>query len=251
MANLWIKITDLKGIKSLDFKVPGKGTYVLTGENGIGKSTLFVCLEGIVRNDAFSRNFTGSTLPPATLEIYKRARITYEHGDENMTIRFGSSRWRPSGNPNYFRSENIFSGCHTINATERRLYRQTLPPNMENWEEASDDLKNAMVELTGNPKFNFLRCHRAGDQRGTQWYLQREKVAFALHLENEDSTDVFTDTQFSLGETMLLNLLYYFFGIVNKVVGQVFSAKVLVRKRRKGIHTRVHAQGSAVHDKFV
>ena len=39
-----IIIDNIRNIEHLEFEIPTAGVHVITGENGIGKTTLFTCL---------------------------------------------------------------------------------------------------------------------------------------------------------------------------------------------------------------
>lgn len=57
-AMVEVELNDIKGIKSLDLKLPfKKGLYAVTGENGIGKSTIFAALSKLVYRGALQNSF--------------------------------------------------------------------------------------------------------------------------------------------------------------------------------------------------
>ena len=54
-------VENVKNIEYLKFNLPEKrGVYLLAGPNGVGKTTLLVCLDRICNHLAFARNFITS-----------------------------------------------------------------------------------------------------------------------------------------------------------------------------------------------
>ncbi len=45
-----IIISQIRNINYMEFKLPGEGVHIITGENGVGKTTLFTCLSRICNN---------------------------------------------------------------------------------------------------------------------------------------------------------------------------------------------------------
>jgi len=72
-----LELNDIKGVKSLKFALPfRKGLYAITGENGIGKSTIFAALSKLVYRGALQNSFKNDGTP--------NSRITFRlNGVEN------------------------------------------------------------------------------------------------------------------------------------------------------------------------
>lgn len=52
-----IIISQIRNINYMEFKLPGEGVHIITGENGVGKTTLFTCLSRICNNNAYRTGF--------------------------------------------------------------------------------------------------------------------------------------------------------------------------------------------------
>ena len=57
-----IIISQIRNINYMEFKLPGEGVHIITGENGVGKTTLFTCLSRICNNNAYRTGFLTTNL---------------------------------------------------------------------------------------------------------------------------------------------------------------------------------------------
>lgn len=57
-----IIINNIRNIDYLEFEIPNAGVHIITGENGIGKTTLFTCLSRICNNKAYRNGFPTTNL---------------------------------------------------------------------------------------------------------------------------------------------------------------------------------------------
>jgi DNA repair exonuclease SbcCD ATPase subunit len=55
-----IKLENIRSVSELDFAIPDRGVWLLTGGNGAGKSSLLACLRRIGYRLAFPIHFPGS-----------------------------------------------------------------------------------------------------------------------------------------------------------------------------------------------
>lgn len=83
-----IKIKKIKGIEELSYTLPNKsGVYLLTGENGTGKTTLLTVLNRLGDNLAFANEFGNIQTLPAqhSVEFNINGKIvTYQKKKDEM-----------------------------------------------------------------------------------------------------------------------------------------------------------------------
>ena len=77
-----IIISQIRNINYMKFKLPGEGVHIITGENGVGKTTLFTCLSRICNNNAYRTGFLTTNL--SNYDKYMGS-ISYFVGDEKVT----------------------------------------------------------------------------------------------------------------------------------------------------------------------
>ncbi len=77
-----IIIDNIRNINHMEFDVPSKGVHIITGENGVGKTTLFTCLSRICNNNAYRIGFPTTNIN--NFDEYKGS-IKYCVDDEIVT----------------------------------------------------------------------------------------------------------------------------------------------------------------------
>ena len=91
-----IRVENTKGIKELTFTFPDKsGVYLLVGANGVGKTTLLICMERICNPHAFARGFT-STKTWNEVDQFKDASIKYTTERTCVCFRKRTAKWAPT-----------------------------------------------------------------------------------------------------------------------------------------------------------
>jgi len=83
-----ITIKKTKNIKNLEFVFPqSKGVYLIVGPNGVGKTTLLVCIDRICNKNAFARGFSASR-SFGEVDQYAEAEITYDTDNPPTSLKF-------------------------------------------------------------------------------------------------------------------------------------------------------------------
>lgn len=95
-----IKIRNLKNVKSLDFEIPEKGVWIVTGLNGAGKSSLLTTILRIWDPYAFQKNFKVSKISDGKVDSFKGATIAYTIDGETVTYQYQEERWTPTPRKN-------------------------------------------------------------------------------------------------------------------------------------------------------
>lgn len=95
MQTIRVNIDNLRGINSMEFKIPyDDGLFAITGENGIGKTTLFLALSQLVYRGALSNYFRkhfddGANIKFSIDELdntYHNVKGKWVRSDENEMI---------------------------------------------------------------------------------------------------------------------------------------------------------------------
>lgn len=118
-----IIIENIRNIKHLAFEMPSPGLHILTGKNGVGKTTLFTCISRICNSNAYRLGFPASE--NNKLDVFSGS-ITYLMDDNSVKYtRRTSGKWRPNKNTTVLKD---FGYPEIINITtkDKRLFSQYL-----------------------------------------------------------------------------------------------------------------------------
>ena len=199
-----IIISQIRNINYMEFKLPGEGVHIITGENGVGKTTLFTCLSRICNNNAYRTGFLTTNL--SNYDKYMGS-ISYFVGDEKVTYtKRTSGRWQPDVNKNIFKKFNYKSVVH-INTKNERIFTQSMDTPRRNPKPVDVWLINAMNSILNTDKFSNKIRITVGDLRSRTGNAdkRRRNTAFAIPISRNR---YYTEQNFSFGEIVLLNLLY-------------------------------------------
>jgi recombinational DNA repair ATPase RecF len=89
-----IKISNLRNVGSMEFELPSQGVWLLTAENGGGKTSLLACLRRIGYRNAFPVHFPVS-VESTNLDDYNGASVTYVLDEEEVEYAYRGERWAP------------------------------------------------------------------------------------------------------------------------------------------------------------
>lgn len=197
-----IKIKKIKGIEELSYTLPNKsGVYLLTGENGTGKTTLLTVLNRLGDNLTFAKEFGNIQTLPA------QHSVEFNINGKTVTYQKRKMNWTPSPQDN---SELIkqykYHQTYYLSATGLRLYRQSIIDLSKEQHHEAHGIGEAMNEIFGTSKFSDLQYIKVKEKRGRQKQLNRDNKLYVL----QNSSGVrYSELDFSLGERMVLNALDY------------------------------------------
>lgn len=214
MSQNRIVIENLKGIKSLDFKIPNPGVHVLTASNGSGKTTLMVCIERLKGPGSLKDNFIQHRSP--NVDSYATSKITYHSKLNNKvsyTYRSSSGSWWPTTQNAAVLNEFGYDEIVVIPTLGKRVYIQNKTISGGRVRYASEGLRSSMSTVLENDKFDELRKMNLGETRGRGGRNRRNNTAFILpgkivRENNKRTQHYYSESSFSLGEIFTLNLLF-------------------------------------------
>ncbi|WOQ87721.1 AAA family ATPase [Vibrio cholerae] len=98
-----VTLEKLKKIGKLEFDLPDRGVWLVTGLNGSGKTSLLAALFRIGSSHAFQRYYKTSSFEDK-LDSFSDTKITYQINNEYVSYAYGGQRWRatPSRNSRLF-----------------------------------------------------------------------------------------------------------------------------------------------------
>lgn len=197
-----IIIDNIRNIEHLEFEIPNAGVHVITGENGIGKTTLFTCLSRICNNNAYRNGFATTNLN--NYDEYS-GTITYCVDEQSVVYsRRASGRWQPDVKNNIFDLYGFARVVH-ISTRNERIFTQIV--EVPRREQAADRwLIDALNRILNTDRFSDMIRITVGDLRSRTGNAdkRRRNTAFAI----QQGRNYYTEQNFSFGEIVLLNLLY-------------------------------------------
>ncbi len=193
-----ITITNLKSIKSLEFDVPQKGAFVITGANGSGKTSLLTVLHRMGAPNAFQLGFPGGKTPTG-IDGLSDATITYKINNKTVAYRYNQTRWSATPKSHSQLVREAFTEVLFLKADSSRV-----EPTQEELKGlkkrvADDRLRKFMNAVFDTDKFDNL--HRI-NLRG------RVLVAHLIDKTkpNEKKKIWYSEKAFSLGELCVMRL---------------------------------------------
>lgn len=222
-----ITIDNTKNIKHLEFSLPdSNGVYLLVGPNGVGKTTLLVCLDRICNNNGFARGFSASR-NFGVVDQYSNATIKYETDNPQscLVFRKKTARWAvsPKGKSNllsYFgfpASIFVRADSNRISVTEQEIREGTFEPSTQT-------LKQELNNLFETTKYNRLKRLRVSNGRG--------RAATYFYVIDEGNGRYYSEKRFSTGELALLRLVEQLSTVEN-------NALVLLDEAEMALHPRI------------
>jgi predicted ATPase len=178
--------------------VPKKGVWLLTGENGSGKSAILTCLYRIAYSDAF-RDHLPSSSRSKNLDNFRTATVSYHYGNEHVSYIRNEQRWSPTpkkgGNvlKKFGFSEVIFVG-----ATAERI-----SPKPEDFDPARSRTVDTQIAELANEIFKtsrFADLRVANVTRGVN-------EAFVQRKGSRTPYQYYSEKSFSVGELCVLKML--------------------------------------------
>jgi len=222
-----LTIQNLKNIVSLEFEIPPPGAYLLTGNNGSGKTSLLTCLSRLKNSGAFQRGFRSSS--HQSLDSHRGASVKYEINGKSVTYTYVEERWAPLPRKNSgLLAESGFPEVAYIAADADRVEPQQEEFAPRSIRPTPQSLRDSMNTIFSTRRFSdlcYLNLNRGGRSKA---YLIRKTQL------NKPST-YFSERNFSLGELCVLKLLLALEDIAS-------NSLILIDELELAIHPRAQIQ---------
>jgi len=196
--SLTITITNLKNIKELVFEVPRPGAYLLTGNNGSGKTSLLTCLSRLTNSNAFQRGFRSSA--HKSLDSHRGASVRYNVNGQNVTYSYIEERWAPYPR----RNSGLLANAGYPEVTYVAADGSRVDP-------LQDEFAPRSVRLTDQSLRNGLNFIFDTDRFAELCYLNLSRGgrsrAYLVRQQQKSGATYYSEKNFSLGELSVLKLL--------------------------------------------
>lgn len=224
-----ITIDLLKDIKHLEFSIPdNNGVYLIAGANGIGKTTLLVCLDRICNRIAFPNGF-GSASSWNSADQYTNAAIKFEVDGKEVLYKKTQSRWSPTPRKNSRAVLNQFgfSSSVFIRADSKRIDIKQDDLKSGNLKPVDINIIEALNQIFETSKYNQLQRLKNTNGKG------RSTVYFYVIQESGSSSkQYYSEKRFSTGELAMVRL-------VEQVESAADNTLILLDEAEMALHPRV------------
>lgn len=228
-----IVIHNIKNIRKLVFDIPSKGVKLLTGTNGVGKTTLLVCLARIGQPWAYRENFK---IPKAGIKVdnFNRAKIIYKFDDDQIVFKKRAKNWSRTHNEKsgllecfgYSSVLYIKANGERLQPTEKELTNSVRTP-------VDPSLVHSIIEVLENDKFEKLKAIKVDRGRGKKILLLEEELKkFRVGKQKVRVYRTYSEKNFSLGEICIIRILQ----AVNDCMNNSF---ILIDEIEMSLHPRV------------
>jgi predicted ATPase len=197
-----IIIQKVKNIEFLEFEIPDKGVYLLTGKNGSGKTTLLASLHRIGYKNSFADYFK-TTSSEEKLDFFGDSSITYildEERDEKVVYKYGNARWSPSPRKNSHLLSNFgYPRVKFVAANAKRIEPTSHELKTIRMKNADNIIIKDLKKILSDNRFEGLKYINTKTGPGNKAYLIQKKI--------NNKSYYFSEKNFSLGEFCVLKLV--------------------------------------------
>ena len=194
-----LKIENLKHIKTLEFTIPNKGVWLLTGLNGSGKTSLLAALYRIKNSTAYQKYFRTSSLN--NYDTFIDSKISYTINTETVTYKYSGERWRatPAKHSNLF-ERFPYPTVKFIEVNAKRVEPslhdlQAVPRSVRSVNNVTIDFMKTVLIDNKWANLKFINYTRGIGNR-----------AYIIPYTKGGVTHYYSEKNFSLGELCILRL---------------------------------------------
>lgn len=193
-----VTLKNIKKLKELEFSIPNRGVYLVTGLNGSGKTSLLAALFRIGSRHAFQKYYRTSTFE-SRLDSFENSRVIYEINDEEVSYKYGGQRWRatPSRNSGLF-SQFPYATVKFVEANGNRVEPFADEIRYRSIRSAPAEVTGFMSYVLSDAKWDNLKYVNTRRGVGSEAYLIPYRKNNQIHYYSEKN--------FSLGELCVLRL---------------------------------------------
>lgn len=230
-----LTISNLKNIQQLDFEIPPPGSYLLTGNNGSGKTSLLTCLSRLRNSGAFQRGFRSSF--HEALDSHRGASVRYEIDGASVTYTYVEERWAPLPRKN----SGLLATCGHPEVMYIAADAQRVEPQQQEFAPkrvrlTDQSLRDGLNQIFSTDRFSdlcYINLNRGGQQKA---YIIRQS-------RPGKTTTYFSEKNFSLGELCVLKLLLSLRDIAD-------NSLLLIDELELAVHPRAQIKLFAYLTKF-
>ncbi|MCQ9473389.1 AAA family ATPase [Pseudomonas alliivorans] len=193
-----VTLSNVKSVKNLEFEIPQRGVWVVTGLNGSGKTSLFGALYRLGAQHAFQKYYKNNSSLDQ-VDSFNDARIQYSIGGVDVVYRYGGQRWRATPRSNaYLLKKFPFKTVDYIEANGSRV--EPFPDEVKDLRNhlAKKDVREFMADVLGDSKWQRLCYVNTRRGQGNDAYLIQTVV--------DGVKTFYSEKNFSLGELCVLKL---------------------------------------------
>lgn len=193
-----VTIRDLKAIKHLEFEVPTKGAFVVTGANGCGKTSLLTSLHRLGAGNAFQTGIPGGKKATG-IDGIDNTSIRYEVNGKSVTYRYNSTRWSATPRSHSKLIEQAFAEVLFLKADSSRV------------EPTQNELRGVKKQLADPQLRNFMNAVFDTNRFDRMYSVRLPGRNLTAHLmEISDPAarkkSFYSEKNFSLGELCVMRL---------------------------------------------
>ena len=193
--------------------MPTQGVYVLTGNNGSGKTSLLVALNRIFDKNAYGSLRIGRMVG---MDNFDNTEFKYTDGNQTVAYKRSNRGWEPA--PRNVDIKGLFQfsdGCF-ITTTGFRFYQPDTKTFYKRgrsivYKDAANEIKHGLNEVFATNKFDNLKYVTIRNKRGRQKTLHRNNILYVI----SEANNIYSEVHFSLGERLILNTLDFIQGLNN------------------------------------
>lgn len=193
-----VTLKNIKKLKELEFSIPNRGVYLVTGLNGSGKTSLLAALFRIGSRHAFQKYYRTSTFE-SRLDSFENSRVIYEINNEEVSYKYGGQRWRatPSRNSGLF-SQFPYATVRFVEANGNRVEPFADEIRYRSVRSAPAEVTGFMSYVLSDTKWDNLKYVNTRRGVGSEAYL--------IPYSKNNQTHYYSEKNFSLGELCVLRL---------------------------------------------
>ena len=193
-----VTITNLKSIKNLEFDVPQKGAFVITGANGCGKTSLLTVLHRMGAANAFQLGLPGGQALTG-IDGITDATITYKVNNKEVAYRYNQIRWSATPRSNSKLVRDAFSEVLFLKANSSRV------------EPTQEELRGLKKTPADDPLRQFMNRVFDTDKFDKLYKINLRGRGLVAHLIDKTSPGErkktwYSEKAFSLGELCVMRL---------------------------------------------
>lgn len=193
-----VTLKNIKKLKELEFNIPSRGVYLVTGLNGSGKTSLLAALFRIGSRHAFQKYYRTTTFE-SRLDSFENSRVIYEINNEEVSYKYGGQRWRatPSKNSGLF-SKFPYAAVRFVEANGNRVEPFSDEIRFRSVRSAPTEVTEFMSYVLSDNKWENLKYVNTRRGVGSEAYL--------IPYRKSNQTHYYSEKNFSLGELCVLRL---------------------------------------------